>query len=325
MSMPIVEKLVLRLIQRRVQAWFTLEDRLRDLDGCLTSTAESPQRSWPDPAKVPAGTELPFKLRMAPTIGPLLASCIHQAKRAIRSVDENPRPAKQRLEPAFLERFERRARDAGVSVVGYTDLPRELIFRDKAVAFGRAIVLLKEMDPARIALAPSLATFRMVFETYDTLGKIVNDLSQYLRRHGYNAHGVHPLAGLALLPPLAARAGLGWHGRHGLLITPQHGPRQRIAAIFTDIEDLPLAGQPGSHVWISDFCATCGRCIRTCPADAIREEPLVEDSGRKTHILRERCLPYFNEHEACTVCIKECTFAKRGYERIFQTFERRTA
>lgn len=42
----------------------------------------------------------------------------------------------------------------------------------------------------------------------------------------------------ALAIPYAIKAGLGEYGRHGLLITPEYGPRVRIGKIFTD---MPLA------------------------------------------------------------------------------------
>ncbi len=317
-----LERIALKIISRKIAGWYALEDKLAQVEGYLTSVESSPARTWPDPAKVPSGKELPFKLREAPLIAPLLRSCVRQAKLAITSLKDNPRAPKKRMEPGFLKMFEEQARALGIGGIGYTRLPRELIFRKKAVAFDRAIVLLKEMDRDKINQAPSLETFKMVFETYDSLGKNVNELCEFLREHGYNAHGTHPLAGLTLYPPLAARAGLGWHGRHGLLMTPQFGPRQRIAAIFTDIEDLPLS-EENPHTWIPEFCATCGLCIRACPPGAIREEPLPHGAGLKTHIIRKKCLPYFNNHQGWTVCIKECMFTKLGYEKIHQRFSRR--
>ena len=204
-------------------------------------------------------------------------------------------------------------------MIGYVQLPRELIFKERAVLYDKAIVLLKEMDKDKIDRAPSVATFRMVFETYDSLGKIVNVLTRDLRQKGYGAQGGHPLGGLVLYPPLAVAAGLGWMGRHGLLITPQFGPRQRIGAIFTSIENLPVA-EDNPHSWIPGFCDKCGRCIRTCPPKAIRERPVIHESGRRTHIIREKCLPVFVNQEGCTVCVKECSFTRGSYDDIHKSF-----
>jgi epoxyqueuosine reductase QueG len=136
---------------------------------------------------------------------------------------------------------------------------------------------------------------------------------------GFQAQGSHPLGGLVLYPPLAVEAGLGWFGRHGLLITPEFGPRQRIAAIFVNIDNLPMA-KMNEHLWISEFCMRCGKCIRTCPAKAIMEKPFEHKSGRKTSIIREECLPVFVKQEGCTVCIKECAFSQTNYYDLHERF-----
>lgn len=62
---------------------------------------------------------------------------------------------------------------------------------------------------------------------------------------------------------LAARSGLGWIGRNGLLISPEHGTRVGIGTVLTDAEiehDVPLAqGCPED----------CVLCVETCPVDAL--------------------------------------------------------
>ena len=65
----------------------------------------------------------------------------------------------------------------------------------------------------------------MVHETYNQLGQISNRIADWLRERGYAAHAGHPLGGMALYPPMAQEAGLGWRGISGLVITPEYGPR----------------------------------------------------------------------------------------------------
>ena len=317
--MNLIEKIILKMIQRKVDRWFDLERSLAGSSGGFASDEWSPEKTWPDPAKIPLGGEVPFNLKNIFIIGPHLRSCIRQGALSIMSLNENPADPQSVIEPAVLEDFERYARSLGVGAIGYARLPRRLVFKERAVLFDNVIVLLKEMDQEKIARAPSLDTFKMVFETYDSLGKVVNLLTNHLRSVGYGAQGGHPLGGLVLYPPLAALAGLGWMGRHGLLITPQFGPRQRIGAIFTSIANLPVA-QDNPHDWVGDFCGRCGRCIRTCPSKAVHEHPVVHESGRKTHISREKCLPVFVARQGCTICIKECPFSSKGYDAIHQSF-----
>jgi epoxyqueuosine reductase QueG len=71
---------------------------------------------------------------------------------------------------------------------------------------------------------------------------------------------------------LTQMAGLGWLSASGLIVTPEHGPRVRLAAVFTNIENLPFSTH-NDHAWVEDFCAECRICIRQCPAEAILPEP----------------------------------------------------
>ncbi len=61
---------------------------------------------------------------------------------------------------------------------------------------------------------------------------------------------------------LARRAGLGWRGKHTLLINRQRGSTFFIGTVYTD---LPLPpGQPAS-----EHCGRCERCRVACPTAAI--------------------------------------------------------
>ncbi len=61
---------------------------------------------------------------------------------------------------------------------------------------------------------------------------------------------------------LAAKAGLGWRGKHTLLLTRDHGSWFFLGEIYTD---LPLPPTPPQ----SAHCGTCTACIGACPTGAI--------------------------------------------------------
>jgi ferredoxin len=261
------------------------------------------------------------KLYMVTNVLPSLRRCIKSQKESVDSLSRNPAQPETAADPAFILALEDRARSLGVAAIGYAKLPRSLIFKNKGVLYENAIVVTMEMDRERMGKAPSLQALDNVIKTYEDLGDIVNRLAAFLRENGYGAQASPALGGLAFYPELAVGACMGVRGRHGLLISPGHGPRQRIAAVFTSIANLPFAsGNP--HEWVRDFCRRCGRCIKKCPAGAIFEKPEELAGGAVRMVDPGRCLKYFESHYGCSVCIKECPFNVTGYETIKSAFDR---
>lgn len=198
---------------------------------------------------------------------------------------------------------------------GFTKLPSELIFKKKAVLFNHVLVVIQEMKKDKIDLAPSVEAGDEVMRVYGRLGKVVNELARWLRDKGIKAQSNHPLGGLVCTPPLAGKAGLGWIGKGGLLITPKFGSRVRIAPIFIQNKIFSYTDTL-EHQWIEKYCKTCGLCQRSCPTQAIYTEKKmnidkVEGIGSmRTCIDRKRCFPYFNKTLGCSICIKVCPFSK---------------
>ena len=71
---------------------------------------------------------------------------------------------------------------------------------------------------------------------------------------------------------LAARSGLGWRGKHTLLLNREHGSWFFLGEIYTDLE-LVVDAPEVAH------CGTCQACIDVCPTRAI-VAPWVLDARR---------------------------------------------
>ncbi len=88
---------------------------------------------------------------------------------------------------------------------------------------------------------------------------------------------------------LAARSGMGWLGKNGMLISRCHGNWLFLAALLVRARiepDKSLAGGrdlKGGAPSLGRYCGSCVRCIEACPTGAIREPGLVDS---------ERCISY---------------------------------
>ncbi|WP_051295923.1 tRNA epoxyqueuosine(34) reductase QueG [Eisenibacter elegans] len=119
----------------------------------------------------------------------------------------------------------------------------------------------------------------------------------------------------------AARAGLGWQGKHSNLLSRKAGSFFFIAELIIDLEleyDAPTA----------DYCGTCTRCIDACPTEAIT--PYEVDGSKcisyftielKEHIPVEMKGKFENWIFGCDICQDVCPwnrFAKGHQEPAFE-------
>lgn len=88
----------------------------------------------------------------------------------------------------------------------------------------------------------------------------------------------------------AARAGLGWIGRHTLLVTPRWGTWVNLGEIVTTAEcDCYDSDKFSISNSQSSICKTCGRCVDACPNQALAPEgsPMLNVA---------RCTAYYTTH-----------------------------
>lgn len=121
----------------------------------------------------------------------------------------------------------------------------------------------------------------------------------------------------------ARRSGIGWTGKHTLLINPRAGSYFFLAELILDLEldnDQP----------IKDYCGTCTRCIDACPTEAISPQGYLVDGSKcisyltielKDELPREYQDKMDNWMFGCDVCQEVCPwnrFSKPHNEPAFE-------
>ncbi|MFW9867914.1 MAG: 4Fe-4S binding protein [Candidatus Thorarchaeota archaeon] len=311
----IKEATLIKIGKLRYMKILEKEGKIKELYKCISSTPESPVRfEIPLEAikRIEEGKSTKF-FRFK--ILPVLIGSIRGILKGFNEINKNPSSPKTTISNNELQNLQDFIMSLGIGMIGYCELPSKYIFQNKSILYKNCIVLIMEMNKEKIDKAPSYDTFHEVHRTYRDLGIATNKIANYLRKNGFGAHPIHPLGGAVLTPPIAKIAGLGWQGHHGMIITPKYGPRMRIAAVLTSIENLPFSID-NPHSWIEDWCKKCGVCIRKCPTSAIKIVSIEQNNGLINHIETEKCFPYFVENHGCSVCIKECQFNKLGYDLL---------
>lgn len=172
-----------------------------------------------------------------------------------------------------------------------------------------AIVLTVEMSYRMLQSAPFGPTVMESAQQYLTSGAIAIRIAQLIRRLGYPARA-HIDANYQVVCPLVARdAGLGEIGRMGLLMTPELGPRVRIAVVSTNLPLLCDAPKPDASV--TDFCRNCEKCADACPAQAIPfGEPREINGIQRWQINSEACFTYWcSVGTDCGRCVRVCPYS----------------
>ncbi len=264
------------------------------------------------------------KLASAPQVKPELTISLKEMHKSVKTLRSNPKNGKKSIDTNTLNELEDYARSLGVSQISYTKVNRDFIFSGFEILYDNAMVLTMYMEKDAMKSGPSVASTSEIWRTYSGLGIIVNKLAHFLRERGYKCHPSPAVGGDVSTVPMAQDSGIGVIGKNGLLITPEFGPSQRIAAVFIDVDNLPVKTiADNDHLWIREYCDSCNICVKKCPGSAILEETVSLDDGYPQYLEREKCAPHFSKN--CCTCIAVCPFINGNYSKIKKSFEKNNA
>ena len=141
-------------------------------------------------------------------------------------------------------------------------------------------------------------------------------MAEFIRCIGFRARSLPSRNAPYLVVPTFVDAGMGELGRNGLLITPEFGPRVRIAKVLTD---LPLEPDQLLELGVDRFCQSCLKCATHCPSQSIQygdrtDKPVNISTSlgvMKWPIDAEKCLGFWaRTGNSCCNCIMVCPFNK---------------
>ncbi len=214
-------------------------------------------------------------------------------------------------DPALMTaRIKDKARELGADLVGVTRLTDDVLYAGADVPYRYAISIGLRMDRDEMRFVPQPRAALEVMRVYRAVSRIAIELGEHVRGLGWPAKAYgNPNSTDLLHIPLAVRAGLGQLGKHGSLISKEHGSNVRLATIVTD---LPLATDEEVDIGVDDLCRTCRRCVLDCPPDAISDEKQLVRGEEKWYVDFDRCVPYFTKTYGCAICIQVCPWSEPG-------------
>lgn len=217
----------------------------------------------------------------------------------------------------------------GAGLVGVADLAEfkkgwKVIPDDLLTLYSAAVSVAMPLDADivdAIVGGPTIAYARHYREINAKLDNITASVVDWIKEQGFAAAAVPAsfitdevnLLGNISHKAVARMAGIGWQGKSLLIVSPQYGPRIRLATVLTDmplVSDLPLKNR----------CGKCTECSKACPASAIKGV-LANDryESRDEALYFSRCADKTMEFKAragigariCGVCVKVCPFGKK--------------
>ena len=220
---------------------------------------------------------------------------------------ENPKDYKSEISDELLVELNELAKKYDFTGLSYSKLSED--FKNEFnIDFDNVIIFRFLMGDDLIEMKPSDEKCRLMDDEFQEYGIHVYEFADFLRKNGFRADLIHPLADDLSMRAIAMQSNDCVITRSNMCLFKE-GITAGFFMIHTSIENLPFKSE-NDMLWVSDFCSTCGVCIERCPEGAFDENE---------RFIRKLCIAH---REGCNDCLLRCPFYKRGYDKVKKRYER---
>lgn len=208
---------------------------------------------------------------------------------------------------------------ADLSGVGDVSLCLPASLKDMPIAFSFAVRLSHRVLEE---ISPETGPSQTYFHHYRSMNTFIDQISLQtmlaIQKMGYPAYAIPASQSLNESPSqyrgilshrmAATRAGIGWIGKSGNLITEAFGPEIRLGTVLTS---MPIQSDEPIE---KSYCGDCSICVKACPAYALGgmhqwvpgiERELIIDPVRCSQHMKKK-YQHIGRGAVCGICMRVC-------------------
>lgn len=222
-----------------------------------------------------------------------------------------------------IKELQPKIKEWGASFTGYSEVSEEL--PDDLSGLGYAITVGVNLSDYIIDQIDDKPTYTY-FHHYRTVNALIDQITLrtmlLIQEWGNRAIAIpasqtvnnikQPYSAIFPHKTAAVKAGLGWIGKSGLLITKNNGPRVRLGTILTDIE------LTYKNNILESQCGECKKCVQSCPALALTGNEWKTGCERSHIVDAKACSEYMNSNfkhigrgSVCGICMRVCPVGQK--------------
>jgi epoxyqueuosine reductase len=264
----------------------------------------------PDPDDIPHGKMQRWFYGASPENAEINAHRITRQNVLDRPLPDIAKTPTQRDPQDWTDALSRFIASGTCEKIGVAEMQPDWAFEGYSIPQTRVIVTGVHQDYDAMTAAPGTKAAIEVMHQYTRAVTAAKEIAEWLHTQGWAATAITgPMTGALALIPAAIASGFGELGKNGSVINPEMGASFRLSAVLTDAPFAPTSAQDHG---VDGFCQNCHICEDACPPVALSPDKKTVRGDTKWYVDFDRCLPFFNQHQGCAICLVVCPWSRPG-------------